>query len=118
MGLPWFRMDTNLPSHDKIIELVGVKGGKAAAFVYVASLAYAVGNGTDGLIRRAALPFVHGTTTDARILAEARLWDVVEGGWRIRNFGTRQMIAAESQAAADAISASRKRAANKRWGND
>jgi hypothetical protein len=110
-------MDTNLPSHDKIIELVGVKGGKAAAFVYVASLAYSVGNGTDGLIRRAALPFVHGTNTDARILAEARLWDVVEGGWRIRNFGTRQMIAAESQAAADAISEQRKRAANKRWGN-
>ena len=117
MGLPWFRMDTNFATHDKVIELIGVKGGKAAAFVYVASLAYSVSNGTDGLIRRAALPFVHGTPTDARILAEARLWEVVEGGWMIRNFGTRQVVAAEAQAAADEVSESRKRAANKRWGN-
>lgn len=116
MGLPWFRVDTNLPTHDKIIELVGVKGGKAAAFVYLSSLAYSVGNGTDGLIRRAALPFVHGTPADARILAEARLWEVVEGGWRIRNFGTRQMVAASAQAITETRSEAGKKGAAKRWG--
>lgn len=102
MGLPWFRADTNLPTHDKILELVGhgVKG-KAAAFVYVASLAYSAGHETSGFIRRAALPFIHGTTTEARMLAEARLWDVVEGGWQIRNYGTRQLVGAEAQAMHD-----------------
>jgi hypothetical protein len=99
MGLPWFRADTNLPTHDKILELLGKSPkGKGAAFVYVCSLAYAAGHDTSGFIARAALPFVHGTAIEARLLAEVRLWDVVEGGWQIRNWGTRQLVGAEAQA--------------------
>jgi len=102
MALPWFRADTNLPTHDKILELLGKSAkGKGAAFVYVCSLAYAAGHDTSGFIARAALPFVHGTTVEARLLAEVRLWDVVEGGWLIRNWGTRQLVGAESQAIHD-----------------
>jgi hypothetical protein len=102
MALPWFRADTNLPTHDKILELLGKSPkGKGAAFVYVCSLAYAAGHDTSGVIKRAALPFVHGTPLEARLLAEVRLWDVVEGGWQIRNWGTRQLVGAESQAIHD-----------------
>lgn len=102
MALPWFRADTNLPTHDKILELLGKSPkGKGAAFVYMCSLAYAAGHDTSGFIARAALPFVHGTTLEARLLAECRLWEVVEGGWRIRNWGTRQLVGAEAQAIHD-----------------
>jgi hypothetical protein len=102
MGLPWFRADTNLPTHDKILELVGKSPkGKGAAFVYMCSLAYAAGHETSGFIARAALPFVHGTTFEARLLAEVHLWEVVEGGWQVRNWGTRQLVGAESQAIHD-----------------
>ena len=69
MGLPWGRVDTNLPTHDKILELLDSAGGakgKAAAFVYVCSMLYCVGHGTEGLIKRSALPFVHGTPADAK----------------------------------------------------
>lgn len=118
MGLPWFRMDTSIPTHDKMLELLTAKGGKSAAFVYVCSLAYSVGNGTDGLIRKAALPFIHATTTDARLLAEARLWEVVEGGWRIKNFGTRQLVGAAAQAMHDSAVERGKKGAEKRWGAD
>lgn len=116
MPLPWFRADTNLPTHDKILDLVGNgQRGKAAAFVYVCSIAHSVGHGTDGYIARAALPFIHATPADARLLAEARLWEVVEGGWRIKNFGTRQLIGASSQESQDARSESARRSAQKRW---
>lgn len=102
MGLPWFRADTNLPTHDKILELLDKSPkGKAAGFVYFCSLAYAAGHDTSGVIKRAALPFVHGTAADAQLLAEVRLWEVIEGGWRIRNWGTRQLVGAESQAVHD-----------------
>lgn len=116
MGLPWFRADTNLPSHDKILELVGLgPKGKAAAFVYVCSLAYSAGHETSGYIRRAALPFIHGTPTDARMLAEARLWEVVEGGWQIKNWGNRQLIGAASQALSEVRAEAGKKGAAKRW---
>lgn len=119
MGLPWFRADTNLPTHDKVLELLGKSPkGKGAAFVYVCSLAYSAGHETSGFIARAALPFVHGTTLEARLLAEVRLWDVVEGGWRIRNWGTRQLVGAESQAVHDTAVERGKKGADKRWKAD
>lgn len=115
-GLPWARLDSNLPSHDKILELVGVGArGKAAAFVYVCGLAYAVGQGTDGLIRRAALPFIHGTAGDARLLVEARLWVPVDGGWQIVNFGTRQAVGMSAQVDQAARSEAARKSANARW---
>lgn len=102
MGLPWFRADTNLPTHDKVLELVGKSPkGKGAAFVYICSLAYAVGHDTSGFIAKAALPFVHGTPADARLLAEVRLWEIVEGGYQIKNYGTRQVVGAAAQAMHD-----------------
>jgi len=118
-GLPWFRADTNFPTNDKVLELVGMGGkGKAAAFVYFCSLAHAVGQGTDGLIKKAVLPFVHGTPAEARILVDARLWVLVEGGWKINNFGSRQVVGAESQAIHDAKVAAGKAGAEKRWGSE
>ena len=119
MALPWFRADTNLPTHDKVLELVGKSPkGKGAGFVYFCSLAYAAGHETNGFIARAALPFVHGTAHEARLLAEVRLWDVIEGGWQIRNWGTRQLVGAESQALHDIAVAKGKKGAAKRWQDD
>ena len=114
MGLPWFRADTNLPTHDKILDLIGASPkGKGAAFVYFCSLANGVGNDSGGVIKRAALPFIHGTTADARLLVEAGLWDVVDGGWTIHNFGTRQLVGASEQVKAEQIAAARADAGRK-----
>ncbi len=115
-GLPWARLDTNLPTHDKILELLGNGArGKAAAFVYVCGLAYSVGQGSDGIIKRAALPFIHGTAGDARLLVDARLWIPVEGGWQIVNYGTRQAAGMSSQVEQDKRSEAARRSANARW---
>jgi hypothetical protein len=118
--LPWFRADTNLPTHDKIIDLVGNgQKGKAAGFVYFTALAMSVGNESDGVIKKAMLPWVHGTTADANLLVDCGLWVAVDGGWRIRNYGTRQVVGASEQVKAEEISAVRsaagKTGASNRW---
>lgn len=107
MELPWFRSDTDFPSHDKIIALVenfGVKG-KAAGFVYECALAHSVGHGTDGLIKKTTLKWVHGTTGDAAILVQAGLWEQHAEGWHIKNFGTRQVVGAAQQVISEARAA-------------
>jgi hypothetical protein len=117
MGLPWVRLDSNIASHDKILDLLGrhKQRGKAAAFVYVCSIAYAGGNGTDGLVSFNALPFIHATKADAQALVDVGLWDPHPAGWTIRNFGDRQQLSAIT----DVIQAAKSRAGIKgsciRW---
>ena len=122
-GLQWVRADTNVNTHDKILELVGMGAkGKAAGFVYWMSFTYAGAHDTSGLIKKAVLPFLHGTTADARMLVDARLWTPVEGGWQIVNYGTRNVVGAAQQAIADSIRVAQseggKKGAEKRWDGD
>lgn len=118
MGLPWARMDTNLPSHDKVLELLETAGaakGKAAGFVYQNSLLYAAGHGTDGIIKRSVLPFIHATKADANLLVQVGLWECVEGGYRIKNYGTRNAVGFAQQALSDKRSEAGKKGADARW---
>ena len=116
MGLPWVRLDTNIATHDKILSLLdaGAKG-KQAGFVYAMSIAHAAGHGTDGVIKRAALPFIHATTADAKLLVINELWECVDVGYRIKNWGTRQVVGAAQQALSDIRSDAGKKGAAARW---
>lgn len=98
MGLPWVRLDSNIASHDKILALLQQRNGAAAAFSYVCSLGYAGGNGTDGRIPFAALPFIHATKRHAEMLVDVGLWDPHPAGWMVRNYGDRQQLAVVSEA--------------------
>lgn len=111
MGLPWVRLDANISSHDKILDLLSDPSPKKwqAAFSYCASLAYAGGHGTDGQIKKTALPFVHGTEPTARLLCRYRLWEADDVGWWIINYGERQQLKVVSDA-----HASKKREASKK----
>jgi hypothetical protein len=95
MPLPWVRLDTAMPDHPKVVELVDEHGdaGMAAAFVWVCSLAYAGKHGTDGAIRRGLLARLNGKAKHAALLVKVRLWDQVEGGWQIHNWAEYQMAA-------------------------
>ena len=90
MALPWVRLDANIASHDKTIRAMGMRGGKGAMCLYVFALGWAGGQGTDGHIPTAALPMLHGTKAEARILVTVGLWEEVDGGWHIHNFHLRQ----------------------------
>jgi hypothetical protein len=72
-GLPWVRFDTSMPDNPKILELVSMREGRAAAFVYCCGLAYS-GKHSVGL------------------------WVDVPGGWLIHGWADRQESTDETQA--------------------
>jgi hypothetical protein len=92
MALPWVRLDANIGSHDKVLSLLADPSPKRwQAFAsYMTSIAWAGGHGTDGRIPLAALPFVHGTSTTARLLVKYRLWSEQTAAWQIVNYDVRQ----------------------------
>lgn len=93
MSLPWVRLDSNIGTHDKVVQLLSRRDGHKAFTLYVCSLGYAGGHATDGDISRAALPFIHGTERLANMLVEARLWQHAGAqGWRIHNWEQRQEL--------------------------
>lgn len=100
MALPWVRLDTNIPSHDKILQLLSDPSPKKwqACTSYMFSLAWAGGAGSDGHIPTAALPFVHGTPLTARLLVKYRLWEEATAGFQIRNYDARQELLLVSEA--------------------
>lgn len=96
MALPWVRLDSNIASHDKVLSLLADPSPKRwqAIASYMFALGWSGDHGTDGEIPKTALPFVHGTTTTARLLVVYRLWEETLTGWRIRNFAERQVLSA------------------------
>lgn len=120
MALPWVRLDSHIASHDKILNLVADPSAKRwqAAFSYCCALGWSGDQGTDGHIPRIALPFVHGTTTTARLLVKYSLWDEHLTGWTIRNFAERQQTTAVTAAKQDARRIAAEKANCKRWHGD
>ncbi len=94
MPLPWVRLDANIATHDKILELLADPSPKKwqAAASYMFALGWAGAAGTDGRILISALPFVHGTPATARLLVKHRLWEETDNAWRIRNYEIRQEL--------------------------
>lgn len=115
MGLPWVRLDTGIAHHDKIAALLMQRDGYRAVAVYVFSLAWAGGQGTDGHIPEHVVPLLHGTTKTAEMLAQVGLWDEAPGGWQIRNYALRQELAEVTEQRDKAKKASSQKANCIRW---
>lgn len=98
MSLAWVRLDTAFPSNPKLLAMIGEREGHRAACVYLCSLAYAGGHGTDGFIPREALPFIHGRMADANRLVMHGFWLPQPGGWLINSWDEKQVSDAETQA--------------------
>lgn len=99
MPLPWVRLDTSMPDHPKILDLIdGHKEGRAAAFVWVCSLAYSGKHGTDGFIPRGALSRCNGRPNDAKLLVSAGLWKDEGVGWTIHGWDDYQESTEETRA--------------------
>jgi hypothetical protein len=113
MGLPWVRLDTQFASNPKILELTS-NGRWRAAFVYIAALAYAGQQGTDGYLPETCLPFIHASKRDTVDLVKAGLWHTDLGGWTINGWNEFQL----SDEAAKARSDKARNAALKRWRGD
>lgn len=92
MPLPWIRLDSNIASHPKILDLMSRRDGPRAFALYACALGYAGGHGTDGHIPFAALPMLHGTRKLGDLLVEVRLWEPHQTGWMIHNYALRQEL--------------------------
>src|SRR5690625_734173 len=90
MALSWVRSDTNIASHDNILDLLGYEHGRGSALSYLCALAYSGFNGTDGHIPFAALPFIHASKKDMQALVEVGLMAPNPKGWTVRNYTDRQ----------------------------
>jgi hypothetical protein len=97
VSLPWVRLDSNIASHDKILHVLDEKNGVRAAWMYVCSMGYSGGHGTDGHVPFKALPFIHGTKALGDLLVKHGLFEPDPKGWRIRNWAQRQELEAISE---------------------
>ena len=92
MGLQWARIDANISHHDKIVWLKHQRGGWKAISVYVFSIGWAVGQGTDGRIPAHMAAALDADKQTITLLTGARLWEQNGDGWVIRNFAERQEL--------------------------
>jgi hypothetical protein len=117
MALPWVRLDANIASHDKIVELVGERDGYRAAWVYVCAIGWSGGQGTDGVIPKAVLPLIHGNERIAQMLVNHRLWEYGEDAkhYIIRNWSERQQLNNVSVSMRSSMREGGRRGACMRW---
>jgi hypothetical protein len=97
MGLPWIRLDTDMPDHPKILGLLTEKNGRAIAFVWLCAMAYAGKHETDGFVPREAVSRINGTTTDMATLVRHGLLTECAGGWDIHGWNEYQVSSDESR---------------------
>ena len=92
MGYPWARLDANISHHDKLVWLKHQRGGWRAISVYLFSVGWSVGQGTDGHIPEHMAPALDADRQTIGLLTGARLWEPNGNGWHIRNFAQRQEL--------------------------
>ena len=118
-GLPWVRLDANIGTHDKIAPLQLTPDGRSSIVLYVCSIGWAGGHGTDGLIPKHAIKFIAPGLPKpdklARVLVEAGLWEYAEGGWHIVNYLERQQSSAVSATIGEQRSAASAKGNCRRW---
>jgi hypothetical protein len=103
-----------MPDNPKVLHLIeSHKEGRAAAFVWACSLAYAGKHGTDGFITRSALARINGLAIHAKLLVEHGFWkDEVGVGWTVNGWDEFQESNEETQRRSERA----RLAAFKRWG--
>lgn len=94
MGLPWVRLDTSTFDNPKFLILFGQKRYRTVV-VYIAAMAYSGKHGTGGFIQREVLPLLQATKREMEQLVDARLMDMVSGGWQIHDWDEFQLSSDE-----------------------
>jgi hypothetical protein len=118
----WAKLDDGLLDHPKI-EVAGVAFGGSygrliALGLYTTSIIYANKHLTDGFLSSATVQRLAGRKA-AGIMVAAKLWDVVEGGYRIHDFHDHNPKAEDVRVTREEVrqakSAAGKKGAANRW---
>ncbi len=79
--MPWLRIDETFAEHDKVLSL-----SDAAFRLHVHALCYCARLTTDGVVPRAALRSLKGTSRLAERLVEVGCWELHDKGWLVHDF--------------------------------
>lgn len=87
-ALDWVRLDTNMHVQPKILRLVSMPGGAAAAFAWVCSITHSGLVTSNGRISPETLPLIHATKKVAELLVKEKLWDPdpAGAGWIVHDY--------------------------------
>lgn len=118
-GLPWVRMDTDIPSNPKVAVFVATHGqkGLAALCVWHFAIEYSGAHSTDGLIDKAVLKLIHGSPLHARLLVDGGFFEAAENGWRLVGYDDHQPSRKTVEELSEVRAAAGRKGAEKRWGN-
>lgn len=109
--MTWAKIDDRFPRNPK-----AMAAGPVGRDLFVGGLCYCNEHLTDGFIPRAAVstlaPGNRRPEETAKLLVSLRLWEEIEGGYRVHNFHTWNPTATEIRAARD-----QKRQRQERWRN-
>lgn len=85
--MAWFAVCDSFPDHPKVNALLfGIRGGKAAGFLWTCAGAWSKKNGTEGVITKAVVRRFGFTVKSAEILVKVGLWEVVSNGWSFHDW--------------------------------
>jgi len=116
MALPWVRLDTNIGTHDKILELLEHRDGPKAFVLYISAMGWSGGQGQDGLVPKHALTMNHGSVKLANLLVDVRLWEHAENGaYRFPTWARRQETATVREIRKTLQTMGARKANCKRW---
>lgn len=105
MGLPWVRLDTDIFSHPKLLQLQEA-GEYRAIVLHLKAMAYTGKHGLDGFIPDICLRMLGGSSTDAELdaqedaktLLDACLWTAQPGGYSMHGWEKYQAVSEETAA--------------------
>lgn len=89
--LPWVRMDTGIPQHSKILQLVNDGAWRAIA-VWHFSIEWCGANNNGGFVPSYALAAIHARRVDMEKLVTVGLLDMAQGGWQLHNYDEKQHV--------------------------
>lgn len=97
-ALTWVRLDCAFPRNHKVLALLLEKNGHRAVLIYTFALTYCGEQGSDGFVPREALPLIHATIRDMRMLTDAGMVVEMAGGWQIPDWAEYQPTSSETTA--------------------
>lgn len=99
--MTWFKSDDQIAQHPKVLEIPRAKRLRTMGCWHLCGT-LAARYLTDGLVTKAMLEEVGGTSADAAMLVKVGLWHAVEGGWQFHDWAAMNPLRAEVEAKREA----------------
>jgi hypothetical protein len=97
VSMPWFRMSSSIYADPEVRDLTSTAAGLRAFRLFIFAIGWSVQMSTDGHVPKSMLELLGGTRKDVIALIDARMFEYVEGGYRIRTFAEWQQTTEDQE---------------------